>query len=296
MLRRVHLILSIGPRNKLVSLSLSLALVRAVLAIALLAPVFVGYLAIDRGRRIADQRQLRTLSYENVTLRGKMDGFAASVDSLRAELARLQELDAQLRLSANLAIPPREVRAMGIGGGSVGSSEPGAELQSSVDWLLQQARFQRSSFQEVAHKLDKQTVLQTRTPSILPTSGWITSLFGYRRDPFTGKTAMHEGLDIVGIPGQAIVATADGAVVIAGPYQNWGNTVEIDHGGGLHTFYAHNQSVLVRVGERAKRGQKIATLGRTGRSTGYHCHYGIKLNGNWVNPQKYLLSDRILYD
>jgi murein DD-endopeptidase MepM/ murein hydrolase activator NlpD len=254
-------------------------------------PILTGYLVLDRNRRVADQRKLAALTYENHVLKGKMGVLNAGVDSLKAELKNLVELDAQLRLANNMPIIPREIREMGIGGGTVGSAEPGAEVQNSVDWLLEQARFQRGSFYDIASNLEKQTYLQTSTPSIMPTAGWLSSGFGYRKDPFTGKSTMHPGLDIIGIPGQSIIATASGTVVIAGPYQNWGNVVEIDHGKGLHTFYAHNSSVVVRDGEKVKRGQKIATLGSTGRSTGYHCHYGVKLNGNWVNPQKYLLSE-----
>jgi murein DD-endopeptidase MepM/ murein hydrolase activator NlpD len=259
--------------------------------VAVILPLLVGYLAIDRNRRVTNQRKLATLTYENEVLKGKMGVLTAGVDSLKAALKGLMELDVQLRLATNMPIVPRDVREMGIGGGTVGSSEPGADVQSSTEWLLQQARFQRSSFYDIASNLEKIAYLQTSTPSIMPTSGWITSGYGNRRDPFGSKTEMHPGLDIVGMPGQAIVATAAGTVVLAGRYQNWGNVVEIDHGRGLHTFYAHNASVVVRDGEKVKRGQRIATLGSTGRSTGYHSHYGIKLNGNWVDPRKYLLSE-----
>jgi murein DD-endopeptidase MepM/ murein hydrolase activator NlpD len=188
------------------------------------------------------------------------------------------------------------VRQMGIGGGLVGSSEPGADVQSSIDWLLEQTRFQRRSFQTIAENLEKQNFVQNHTPSIMPTSGWIVSNFGYRRDPFTGRNTMHDGIDIIGVPGQPIVATADGTVVSAGWYQNWGIVVEIDHGRGIRSFYAHNASVKVKNGEKVKRGQTIATLGRTGRSTGYHCHYGVKVSGSWVNPRKYVISDRSFAD
>jgi murein DD-endopeptidase MepM/ murein hydrolase activator NlpD len=267
-----------------------LAVVLAVGAIA------TGYLLIDRNRRITDQKKLASLQRDNSILRSRMDFFAAGVDSLRAELRRLQELDAQVRLAANLPVISRDVRAMGIGGGTVGSNDPGAPLQNNIDWLLEQARFQRSSFYAIASNLEKQSALQSGTPSIMPTSGWITSSFGWRRDPFTGRNNQHEGMDIVGIPGQAIVATAGGTVVLAGRYQNWGNVVEIDHGRGIHSFYAHNATVKVKDGDKVKRGQAIATLGSTGRSTGFHCHYGIKLNGNWVDPRKYILSDQTFYD
>jgi len=287
---------SVGSRNRLFRVAIPLLGIRLVSVVLLALTLAIGYLVIDRSHRITDQKRLASLQYENAVLRSRMDFFAAGVDSLRAEIRRLQELDAQVRLASNMPVISRDVRAMGIGGGTVGSNEPGAPLQNNIDWLLEQARFQRTSFYDIASNLEKQAALQTGTPSIMPTSGWMTSSFGYRRDPFTGRNALHEGVDIVGIPGQAIVATANGTVVIAGRYQNWGNVVEIDHGKGIHSFYAHNQSVRVNVGDKVKRGQTIATLGSTGRSTGYHCHYGITLNGNWVDPRKYILSDQTFYD
>jgi murein DD-endopeptidase MepM/ murein hydrolase activator NlpD len=288
----VHLLLSLGKRNRLFRVTVPSALAVAALAVAILLPLVSGMLLIDRGHRVADQRRLASLKSDNTILRAKMDGFARSVDSLRSRLQGLAELDAQLRLSSSMPLVPRDVREMGIGGGTVGSHEPGAELDNSIDWLLEQAKFQRSSFYDIACNLEKQAALQSGTPSIMPTSGWITSYFGFRRDPFTGRSTFHEGLDIVGVPGQPIIATASGTVVLAGPYQNWGRVVEIDHGKGLHSFYAHNASVKVKDGDKVKRGQTIALLGSTGRSTGYHCHYGIKLNGNWVDPKKYILSDQ----
>jgi murein DD-endopeptidase MepM/ murein hydrolase activator NlpD len=292
MLGSVHLLISLGKRNRLFRVTIPSSLAIAFLSVAVLLPLVSGVLLIDRGHRVADQRKLASLRSENTVLHAKMDGYAQSVDSLRSQLQGLAELDAQLRLSSSMPLVPRDVREMGIGGGTVGSNEPGAELDNSIDWLLEQAKFQRSSFYDIACNLEKQAALQSGTPSIMPTSGWIASSFGFRRDPFTGKSTFHEGLDIIGIPGQPIIATASGTVVIAGPYQNWGNVVEIDHGKGLHSFYAHNASVKVKVGDKVTRGQTIALLGSTGRSTGYHCHYGIKLNGNWVDPSKYILQDQ----
>jgi murein DD-endopeptidase MepM/ murein hydrolase activator NlpD len=292
----VHLLISYGRRNRLIRVAIPIPTVRVLLALAIILPLMTTWLVIDRNHRIADQRRLATLTYENNILKGKMGVLRAGVDSLKAEINNLVELDAQLRLANNMPVIPREIREVGIGGGSVGSREPGADVQTSVDWLLDQAKFQRNSFYDIASNLEKQAYLQSSTPSIMPTSGWLSSGFGYRKDPFTGRSTMHPGLDIIGIPGQSIVATASGTVVRAGPYQNWGNVVEIDHGKGLHTFYAHNSSVVVRDGDKVKRGQKIATLGSTGRSTGYHCHYGVTVNGNWVNPQKYILTESSQFD
>jgi hypothetical protein len=296
MLGSVHLLLSLGKKNRLFRVTIPYFVAVSALIVAVLLPLVVGFLVVDRNHRVADQRRLASLASENAILRAKMDSYALSVDSLRTELQGLAELDMQVRLSASMPLVPHDIRQMGIGGGTIGSSEPGAQLDNSIDWLLEQAKFQRSSFYDIASNLEKQTALQTGTPSIMPTSGWVTSYFGFRRDPFNGRSTFHEGLDIVGIPGQPIVATASGTVVLAGWYQNWGKVVEIDHGKGIHTFYAHNGSVKVRDGETVKRGQTIATMGSTGRSTGNHCHYGITLNGNWVDPRKYILNDLTQYD
>jgi murein DD-endopeptidase MepM/ murein hydrolase activator NlpD len=100
---------------------------------------------------------------------------------------------------------------------------------------------------------------------------------------------MHEGLDIVAPYGSTIVAPADGRVVYAGWKSSWGRTVEVDHGNGLRTFFAHCRSIAVNVGDVVRRGQKIATVGSSGRSTGTHLHYGVKRNGNWVNPRDYII-------
>jgi murein DD-endopeptidase MepM/ murein hydrolase activator NlpD len=290
MSNRVHLLLAYGNRNRLIRVDLHVWIARFVLAVLIAIPLTVGYLLIDRNRRVADQKTLAALKYENAVLKGKMDGFAADVDSLKGVLSDLAEHDAQVRLSANLPLIPSDVRKMGIGGGMVDSKEPGADLQTSIDVLLDQARFQDQSFTSIANDLARQSQLQTSTPSIMPTSGWITSPYGPRTDPITGHAEFHEGIDIVGVPGQPIRATADGVVITAGWDANWGKVVEIDHGRGIHTFYAHNASVVVNVGQQVKRGQEIATLGSTGRSTGCHCHYGVKVNGAWVNPAKYILS------
>ena len=222
MLGSVHLLLSLGRRNQLVRITIPALVARAAIGLVVLVPLVLGFLVIDRNHRTVDRRRLASLASENAILRARMDGYARSVDSLRTQVNGLAVLDAQLRLSADMPLIPRDVRAMGIGGGTVGGSEPGAGLENSIDWLLEQAKFQRSSFYDIACNLEKQAALQTGTPSIMPTSGWITSYFGSRRDPFNGRSTMHEGLDIVGIPGQPIMATAAGTAVIAGWYQELG--------------------------------------------------------------------------
>lgn len=131
-------------------------------------------------------------------------------------------------------------------------------------------------------------VIAKYTPSIWPTSGRISSPFGYRKDPFTGRTSYHNGVDIANSYGSPIYATAYGKVTFSGWNGGYGNEVIIDHGNGIITYYGHNSKNVVQRGDYVKRGQIIAYVGSTGRSTGPHVDYRVSLNGVKVNPVKYM--------
>lgn len=120
------------------------------------------------------------------------------------------------------------------------------------------------------------------------TGGYISSYFGVRSDPFNGRATRHMGIDFAGRPGSAVVATGAGIVVEASYHKDYGNMVEIDHGNGLRTRYGHNQSLLVKPGDVVSRGQVIARMGSTGRSTGNHVHYEVLRDGKQLNPLKYV--------
>ncbi|MEA3545134.1 MAG: M23 family metallopeptidase, partial [Thermodesulfobacteriota bacterium] len=121
-----------------------------------------------------------------------------------------------------------------------------------------------------------------------PTKGWLTSYFGMRKSPFTGKRVMHEGLDIAANVGTPVVATADGVVTRVKYAPDYGKTVILDHGYGYQTIFAHNSKILVKAGQRIKRGDMVARVGNTGRSTGSHLHYELRLNGVPIDPRKTL--------
>ena len=116
------------------------------------------------------------------------------------------------------------------------------------------------------------------------TTGWLSSYFGMRKDPFTSKKAMHKGIDFAATEGDKVIATAAGVITWSGERYGYGNLVEIDHGNGLITRYGHNQTLLVTVGEVVTKGQQIAAVGNTGRSTGAHVHYEIIKNGTQIDP------------
>lgn len=118
--------------------------------------------------------------------------------------------------------------------------------------------------------------------------GWLSSYFGMRTDPFTGRLAFHSGMDFAGKMGSDVIAVAAGVVTYAGKRSGYGNLVEIDHGNGYSTRYGHNSKILVSVGQTVKKGQVIAKMGSTGRSTGPHVHFEVLINGHAVNPKKYI--------
>jgi murein DD-endopeptidase MepM/ murein hydrolase activator NlpD len=137
-------------------------------------------------------------------------------------------------------------------------------------------------------KLEEQRNILSATPSIMPTNGVITSRFGYRKSPFSGRSELHKGIDIANKKGTSVVATADGVVIFAGMRGLFGRIVTIDHGHGIITHYAHLDKTLKKEGDNVKRGDIIAKMGNSGRSTGPHLHYEVRLNGIPVNPTKYI--------
>ena len=137
--------------------------------------------------------------------------------------------------------------------------------------------------------LDKDSLLAS-TPTLLPTKGWITSYYGPRISPTSKRMRMHEGLDIGAKPGTPIISPADGRILYAGIKPGFGKFVQIDHGYGLETFYAHNKRLFVKKGDIVKRGRKIASIGSTGSSTGPHLHYEIRVNGTPIDPLYYILD------
>ncbi|GMA99579.1 hypothetical protein PIPA1_23790 [Pelosinus sp. IPA-1] len=128
------------------------------------------------------------------------------------------------------------------------------------------------------------------TPSIWPVRGTITSGFGWRISPFGDGNELHPGVDIAYTMGAPVVATADGEVVASGPAGGYGNLVQIDHGNGIATLYGHNSQLAVNVGQQVKKGQVIAYAGSTGKSTGPHVHYEVRVNNTPIDPMKYLVS------
>lgn len=162
------------------------------------------------------------------------------------------------------------------------------------DFKFKKIQSMAKEIEEKVHKLDeflldKESILKS-TPTILPTNGWITSYFGHRISPTAGVRKMHEGLDVGANYGTAIKAPADGVVTFAGKKAGFGLFVQIDHGYGIETIYAHSQKILAKNGQRIKRGDLIAKVGSSGASTGPHLHYEVRVNGIAVDPLYFVLE------
>jgi murein DD-endopeptidase MepM/ murein hydrolase activator NlpD len=164
------------------------------------------------------------------------------------------------------------------------------DMHQQIGQLGKAADTQQSGFKSLLTGLEVQKNILAHTPAIRPVSGWITSGFGYRHSPFTGKREFHKGLDIANRRGTKIVAAADGVVTFVGVRGLFGNLMILDHGHGVTTRYAHLEKTLFQKGDRVSRGTAIALMGNTGRSTGAHLHYEVRLNGVPVNPSDYIMN------
>jgi murein DD-endopeptidase MepM/ murein hydrolase activator NlpD len=221
------------------------------------------------------------------------------VGKLQAHVVRLEALGSRLAEIAHIEESEFELAAVPPQGGPlegehlyppfVLTAESVQEFGQAVDDMLEKLdnKTDQLSFLEsylIRNQVDQQSVVAGKPVQ----SGWVSSRFGRRTDPFTGKPAYHSGVDIAGKPGTEIVAVADGIVTWSGDRWAYGLVVELDHGRGYTTRYAHANELLVQVGERVKKGQVIARMGSTGRSTGTHLHFEVRKNGKATNPQTYM--------
>ncbi len=234
-----------------------------------------------------DYQELQRLRVESSNQRQDLHRLVVDVERLQQELGALALAEARIRQLAELG---EDGRLLPIAMG--GQPDPGShsldEIQQQINALQIEIELRRQSQQNVRNLLNDEISISRSTPKGWPTHGWLSSYFGTRKSPFTGRTVMHEGLDIAANTGTAVNVTADGIVARVEYSPTYGNTVVIDHGYGYQTLYAHNSRNLVKVGQRVKRGERIAQVGNTGQSTGPHLHYEVQLNGIPINPRTFL--------
>ena len=292
--------------------SLSVLQAATLIAGLVLVPVLLTLLFITPKNNIAERgmKALLPLQLKNTIIDSQvhLDAYAKELGELQA---RMMRLDAQSQRLAKIAgekdnkdnkvskkpelKPAKNLELDTLlpanRGGPLINARPMTELdlQAAIVELTQAVDARDDYLSRVEAKILQQSVLKDMLPNSSPIgAAFNSSSYGWRIDPFNGNKAFHEGLDFTANTGTPIRAAADGIVTVAEMTHAYGNMVKIDHGAGLETRYAHASKLLVKIGERVVKGQTVALVGSTGRSTGPHLHYEIRLNGNSLDPRNYL--------
>lgn len=275
--------------------SLSPKAVRPVLVAACLACVLcvgVGaFLLVETGTHA----RAAALARENRLLKAEIPRIAARLAEFDQRFDGFAEQSRRARVLAGMSGIDDEVFDVGIGGPGLElpdlASESVYAVRYDLDVLERKANLLAKSFDESAERMVAQGDRLRSTPSLLPTSGLVSSSFsGKRFHPVLEIDRPHEGVDIHAPMGTPIVAAAEGRVAFAGWKVGYGNTVEIQHASGFVTLYAHASVLLVRRGQRVARGEVVAEVGRTGMATAPHLHYEVRLNGRPVDPENYFVQ------
>ena len=273
------------------------------LLVLLLTSVF-SYFAVRHAAEIRlpfVQELVRAVSAEDAArrkefVRENIKAMAVRLGEMQAQLTRLDSLgDRIAKLTGvepqELAVPQRPLLD-GRGGPLIRAVAPSeGELQQALADLSNQLESRSDTLSLLESRLFEERVRQNMLPTSLPIEvQWNTSGFGWRVDPFTGESALHEGVDFPAEVGMPIRAAAAGVVLSAERHPDYGNLIEIDHGNEITTRYAHASKILVMPGAIVKRGQIIAEVGTTGRSTGPHLHFEVRYKGVAQNPNRFLLQ------
>ncbi|HEX8392284.1 MAG TPA: peptidoglycan DD-metalloendopeptidase family protein [Longimicrobium sp.] len=275
---------------------------------ALVAAVLMGTFSIAFFVKQSHHVQNAGLRQENQLLASEVDQMRRQMAELDRSIAALTEKDEQVRVVAGLPQIDEDVRKAGVGGPGFGSRATAAlarlnprvgrkveATSEDLGGLVRRAALLRSSMDEALTQIQRNQQRMASTPTILPTTGHLSSLFSSGRyHPVLRITRPHKGIDIAARIGQPILAPARGRVVFAGNRSNgYGNMVEIDHGYGYITRYAHASRLRVRTGESVERGQLIADVGNTGLTSGPHLHYEVEVNGQQVDPMNFVIGDAL---
>lgn len=295
------------------------------LFVILLMAGFIDYFGL-----LAQSLENKKLKLENIELKNQFQVVEGKLDSLQSAMDRVTNVSNKLKLITDVQLKDRPEKlnfpaAQVIGPkvddpvprmslddmekddpvietesplnpmkGEVASEKSSANYASLViriDQAVKDSNLKEQSVIELWELLSDRQSLLAATPSIQPARGPIGSRFGYRIDPINGRQKMHAGLDITAPPGTPVRSPADGIVSFAGWDDQFGKLVSIDHGYGVLTRFAHNSQIFVQVGQKVSRYDVIAAVGSTGRSTGPHCHYEVRVNGIAVNPANYILDN-----
>jgi murein DD-endopeptidase MepM/ murein hydrolase activator NlpD len=263
--------------------------IKIALAAVLLLTATAGYLTWSYFTTTVNRGEISQLEGENQTLREINRSFEQSIHKLEGQLASYEDRTRQLAIVAGLEdLTVTGEEEAGVGGEPLNLDPTTGRYDLSA--LADRAGTLSDRLEEVGEQLEERRLKISSTPAVSPVKGILTSGFGYRRDPVHGGRAFHQGLDIAANRGYPVHATADGMVTRTGRIGGLGKAVYIAHGFGVSTRYGHLSKILVEPGQEVRRGDLIGEVGNTGRSTGYHLHYEVHVDGKPVNPLAYILD------
>jgi len=293
---------SAKPFQFTISKRLGIAISVFILSFLLFFTASVGYI-IHNQNKIS---QAQDILSENIILRDRISNLTTEIDSILTKLKLMEEWEDEIRSDKNFKAINKEIREMGVGGlpqiDTVFSAF-GSELNlkynlalNKLNQLKNKVEFDYQTHNELLDNIKLKELLYRNTPSIYPTYGRISDGYGWRIHPITKKRTFHYGIDFGNKTGTPIYATADGVVKDIGSKKYFGKYLVLTHKFGYRTVYAHLHKSLVKIGDEVKRGQIIALMGNTGRSTGAHLHYEVIRYNKHRNPYHYLnkLEDDIV--
>jgi murein DD-endopeptidase MepM/ murein hydrolase activator NlpD len=286
--------------------------VPAVLVLSALigASVILGYYLgegeVSAGRQPAEQgthwllalnEQKQDLAQVRDEAQNHLNALAVRMGQMQAQMLRVEALGQRVAERAKLGDSEFDFDQLPAQGGpaDIADTEPlsSLDIMKALDELALQIDDRQRQLEVLEEVVSQRELKQAVSPAGRPIGeGWLSSYYGKRTDPFSGRQEMHKGMDFAGKMGSDVLSTAAGVVTWAGKRYGYGQLVEINHGNGLVTRYGHAREILVKVGDRVEPGQRIALMGSSGRSTGPHVHYEVLKNGKQVNPAKYVRASR----
>ena len=261
-----------------------------------LAVLVLGVFLADYFSMTFIRAKYRTLFRENAEQKEQIAETENTVKRLEATVANYEDYARKLNILMGFKSADVIPGEPGIGGGDPGDgggpqSVPASLSPSAMQNLAVKAESVEKNLDSLVGMLESQAARLASTPTIWPTQGWVSSPFGYRIDPFTGRRTFHRGIDIATNFGNPVAAAADGSVTAAAFDKFFGRMVIVSHGGGVITQYCHLEKYIVKPGQKVRRGDILGYVGKTGKALGPHLHYEVRINDTAVNPYNYILEE-----
>jgi murein DD-endopeptidase MepM/ murein hydrolase activator NlpD len=298
--KRFSLIIVPHCAKRFKTVTLSQRTLKVLIAVSVFCFLVLGVFIVDYLTMNVTRSKYKALLKESAEQGQLLADYENSVRKLRQTVKDYESYTKKLSVMAGLK-SPEVMEGMGIGGGpteGIENQAMPAAPPSAQGVTLQDAKELAQKAEDVGKNLDvltsyfeMQAVKLAFTPTIWPTIGWVSSPFTYRLDPFTGQKTFHYGIDIATNFGNPVVATADGIVLSTGLDKMAGKNIVLSHGSGVTTHYLHLSKVLVRAGQKIKRGDIIGLVGKTGKALGPHLHYEVQVNNRPKNPYDYILEE-----